>query len=197
MNLFSLRVLSPALLLFAAACGGGGGGGGGDLVPESDQIPVSMQVSRPSGLGAAGLMDGTWRVVDVQIVDDARNSNVDVDQAWFALDEDVRFENGRVADDEDETSTETHTSNTSSTPAVLEYFANRSEAGATVVGFGVSFGGPEDPNRGAVRFGAVIGTVAAGRATGVVVQQFSFPEAAYALVNHFMVTRVTLERLVP
>lgn len=192
--LFSLLSLSLVL----AACGGGGGGGTSNVSGSQECDPGDYRPVAPAGLGVAGPMDGTWRVVASELIGDARTRNPMIFAGWLAMGDPIEFREGLKYDGDDPAEPGSPggpgTPSQTGLTANVEFFCNEQAAGLTLYGFGFNYVSAGSGS-GAVRVCGIFGTTNANEAVGVIVDEQVYALGALPLVDRFMVYEVTLERV--
>lgn len=191
----SLGLVCLAVFGGLPACGGGGGGGGG---PGNQQVPPSgnhgaFLPSVPPTLGVAGVMDGDYEVVAIEVLADARNRAASEDRAPHGIGEVLTFRNG-VLDEEDESSGPAEPGG-ATIPGTLDFYANELRGTVTVYCLGVTIGDNPWIGPGSVRIGMIVGTTAPDLAEAYALEEDLLPRAPFGAVDHFGSYRLRLQRV--
>lgn len=196
MKTTAMKVLPLCFLALTAACGGGGGGAGGREVPVDPPAHGVPGAYSPGSLGAPvfALMEGTWRVVAVELEQDSRNRNPDPEHVWLQLDDELTFVNGVLEEEDDPYDPP---ANDPQLPISVEYAINQVDGGALIYGVGFRVG--ENPYIGAgfTRMGAIFGRTGPATAIALVVQEDDYANWPFGVLSHFTALRVSLEMVSP
>ncbi|MCR9248335.1 MAG: hypothetical protein NXI31_25180 [bacterium] len=194
----SCTTLTLSLLL--TACSGGGSSDTPGVEGNLECSPGAFLPEVPSGLGVAGVMDGTWRVVTVDLLPDARTRNPDPGEGYGTVGERFTFRDGLMYFEtggagSGGTTEPTNNPNLPNVPQIevtFEFACNEVANAITLYGLGVRFA--DNPIFGPAVFRqcAVFGTTSATTAEAIVVEE----QVVGGLnpVDRFTVRRLVLER---
>lgn len=85
------HAVALSLLASAVSCTGSGST---QFVPIEPRNHQDLVATPPAGIGVAGPLDGTWRVIDVEFEDSSTAGSLPFVPASMALDSQVTFANG-------------------------------------------------------------------------------------------------------